>query len=229
MNRELREVRRYWPRAKRSSSGSFFWTAHGRARLELTADIWEVSLGNVVADGLPSLEYTGATIAEAMRAAGFGARPQCAVNGYHFAATRRIETEVRLIMRNWRASVGRAPTPIERWVGSLYRLPALVSTQRPRKGARLGRRKRRRYDIGEPWYGLFPGGDPRLFTPDPEWCTPAEIARHAEACEQWNRGKRHDRGPSCLTNGDGSAWRGDGFGVGMVWWSWKDKRRGGVK
>lgn len=33
-------------------------------------------------------------------------------------------------------------------------------------------------------YGAFPGGDPRLFSPDTEVCTPGEIAAHAKACEE---------------------------------------------
>ena len=156
MSRELAEVRRYWPRARYAG-----WDWHGwqseddpgvlymrysserrwwRKRYELCLD--EEQGGWRVIDSNQDQLGRGATIPEAMRAAGFGVRPQCAVKGYHFAATRRIEADVRLTMRNWRASVGRAPTPIERWVGSLYRLPALVATQRPRKGARLGKRKR---------------------------------------------------------------------------------------
>jgi len=73
MNRNLREVRRYWPRAKRSKSGARFWAAGKRANLTLVAEVWEVDF---VSDApLPSLKHIGATIAEAMRAAGFGVRP----------------------------------------------------------------------------------------------------------------------------------------------------------
>jgi hypothetical protein len=63
-------------------------------------------------------------------------------------------------------------------------------------------------------YGLFPGGDPRKFIPDEECCTPEEIAAHAAACKEWDAGRGIDRGPSCATNGDGSAWTGTGFGIG---------------
>src|SRR5690242_256695 len=66
----------------------------------------------------------------------------------------------------------------------------------------------------EEGYGPFPGGDPRRFTPDEEVCTPEEIAAHKEACAAWDRGEGVDRGPSCATMGDGSAWSGKGFGVG---------------
>lgn len=44
-------------------------------------------------------------------------------------------------------------------------------------------------------YGYFPGGDPRDFNPDPECCTPEEMARHKAACEEWDRGDKteHER------------------------------------
>lgn len=66
----------------------------------------------------------------------------------------------------------------------------------------------------EVMYGLFPGGDPRLFQPDEEVCTPAEITAWQLACIEWNEGRGKDRGPSCAALGDGSAWDGTGFGIG---------------
>jgi hypothetical protein len=39
-------------------------------------------------------------------------------------------------------------------------------------------------------YGYFHGGDPRDFCPDPEVCTPEELAAHKAACEAWERGER---------------------------------------
>jgi hypothetical protein len=66
-------------------------------------------------------------------------------------------------------------------------------------------------------YGLFAGGDPRLFTPDPE-NTPEELERHRLACEAWDRGEGVDRGASCGTIGDGSAWTKTGFGLGINQW-----------
>jgi hypothetical protein len=63
-------------------------------------------------------------------------------------------------------------------------------------------------------YGLFPGGDPREFSPDLESCSPDEINRHAFACIAWDEGAGLDRGPSCATMGNGSVWTGGGFGVG---------------
>jgi len=152
MNRELAEVRRYWPRVRRLSgdycrvstrSGGgarvrFHWCLFGKQfvfqfeRLSANRRLWRT---------VRTLNC-GDEFEEAMRAAGFGPRPQYAMKGHHFAADRKRRVGARLIMRNWRAGTGRAPAPIERWVESLYRLPALVSTQRPRKGARLGRRKR---------------------------------------------------------------------------------------
>ena len=64
-------------------------------------------------------------------------------------------------------------------------------------------------------YGLFPGGDPRRFRPDPEECTPAELAAWKSACAEWDAGIGTDRRASCLTMGDGSAWRGKGVGIGV--------------
>jgi hypothetical protein len=69
-----------------------------------------------------------------------------------------------------------------------------------------------------PWgysYGPFPGGDPREFVPDGDACTPEEIARWETACAAWDRGDATPLPPGCSTFGDGSAARGDGFGLGV--------------
>lgn len=63
-------------------------------------------------------------------------------------------------------------------------------------------------------YGVFPGGDPRLFDPDEEVCTVAEVENWKAACVEWDRGAGVDRGPGCATMGDGSVWTGGGFGLG---------------
>lgn len=47
----------------------------------------------------------------------------------------------------------------------------------------------------ETGYGYFPGGDPRLFHPDHECCSPEEIAAHREACAAWDRGERPETPP----------------------------------
>lgn len=67
-------------------------------------------------------------------------------------------------------------------------------------------------------YGPFPGGDPRNFVPDDEDCSPQEIAAWKAACAEWDAGNGEDRGPSCATMGDGSAWSGTGFGMGVYTW-----------
>ena len=72
-------------------------------------------------------------------------------------------------------------------------------------------------------YGLFPGGDPRNFEPDMECCTPEEIANHRLACEAWDRGEGIDRGPSCATMGDGSAYNNTGFGIGTYIVDWEEE------
>lgn len=48
-------------------------------------------------------------------------------------------------------------------------------------------------------YGHFPGGDPRLFRPDPECSTEREREAHREACAAWERGEQTDAGPACGT------------------------------
>lgn len=73
---------------------------------------------------------------------------------------------------------------------------------------------------GETVYGLFPGGDPRRFSPDEESCTPEEIARWEAACAAANQAEAEGReidylAPGCLTLGDGSAWDGTGLGIGV--------------
>lgn len=52
---------------------------------------------------------------------------------------------------------------------------------------RLPHRERKQYEHG---YGHFPGGDPRLFSPDEESCLPDELEAHRLACEAWDRGDR---------------------------------------
>jgi len=50
------------------------------------------------------------------------------------------------------------------------------------------------FDIGREsqstGYGVFPGGDPNTFTPDPEASTSEELERHRADCEKWNAGQR---------------------------------------
>jgi hypothetical protein len=53
-------------------------------------------------------------------------------------------------------------------------------------------------------YGFPCVDNPNDFTPDPECCTPQELAAHAEACRQWNDGT-YQRDPSkhCQSTFDG--------------------------
>jgi hypothetical protein len=46
-------------------------------------------------------------------------------------------------------------------------------------------------------YGHYTGGDPRLFSPAEDECTPEEIAAHKAACEAWERGERPDIPHAC--------------------------------
>lgn len=71
----------------------------------------------------------------------------------------------------------------------------------------------------EQTYGYFPGGDPRLFTPDVDVCTPEEIEAHRSACSAADAGdsKEHPPGHGLLQRGDGgfALWHGGPFGVGV--------------
>lgn len=40
-------------------------------------------------------------------------------------------------------------------------------------------------EMSEPVYGVFHGGDPRNFTPDPDSSTEAEQQHHKEDCDKW--------------------------------------------
>jgi len=118
MNRELQQVRRYWPRARYAGYDWHGWQSDAepgvlymrysserrwwRKRYELCLD--EEQGGWRVTDSNRDQIGRGDTIAEAMRAAGFGVRPL--------------------------GIMGRDPARV------------LADRQRPRKGARLGRRKR---------------------------------------------------------------------------------------
>ena len=105
MNRELAEVRRYWPRAVTMVSGEWYTAAGLKADLYHIGQVWQVT---ITTPGDAYRRHCQPTIAEAMRAAGFGMR-----------------------LRGIRAVYRRGPA----------RVP-LADRQRPRKGARLGRRKR---------------------------------------------------------------------------------------
>lgn len=156
MNRDLQQVRRYWPRARYAG-----WNWHGwqseddpgvlymrysserrwwRKRYELCLD--EEQGGWRVIDSNQDQLGRGDTIAEAMRVAGFGMRPEYATRGYHFAVWRAKKVSSREQVRLWRAGCGWSPAWLIREYERFDRLPELVARQRPRKGARLGRRKR---------------------------------------------------------------------------------------
>ena len=138
MNRELQQVRRYWPKAKMScqllADGAVVWTLYAadrseRLRIVVYAD------GRAVAGKWAMATRLQQTIPEAMRAAGFGLRPL----GKH-ARERVKRSEYRKQLMG-HAALGPS------WAAGAARLlayyqPRLADRQRPRKGARLGRRKR---------------------------------------------------------------------------------------
>ena len=62
-------------------------------------------------------------------------------------------------------------------------------------------------EMSQPTYGVFHGGDPRNFSPDPESSTVVELQRHREDCEKWERNEQEGIGqPDCETifNDDGN-------------------------
>lgn len=71
-------------------------------------------------------------------------------------------------------------------------------------------------------YGAFPGGDPRLFTPDDGYAaaTDEQRARWREACAAWDRGERPNLGGSVEEKSDGQiAFVSNGiFGHGTIRW-----------
>lgn len=133
MNRELAEVRRYWPRARMSgqllADGAVVLTVYavgrcGRVRIGVYAD------GTATVDGRVS-----PTIPEAMRAAGFGVRAQ---------GLRQVMNSLKRNDCAGRILPGPRIKP-HKWFVELQ------SCQRPRKGARLGRRKRSPDGLGKNW------------------------------------------------------------------------------
>ena len=138
MNRELAEVRRYWPRARMSgqllADGAVVLTVYavgrcGRVRIGVYAD------GTATVDGRVS-----PTIPEAMRAAGFGRRKP----GFHSMLNlQRSEWHrywLDTLGHNWRKLLWESGFP-----------KTYATRQRPRKGARLGRRKRSPDGLGKNW------------------------------------------------------------------------------
>ena len=140
MNRELQQVRRYWPKARyagwdwhgwqsedepgvlymRYSSERLWW----RKRCVLCLD--EEQGGWHVVDSNQDQIGRGDTIAEAMRAAGFGVRAQ---------GLRQVMNSLKRNDCAGRILPGPRIKP-HKWFVELQ------SCQRPRKGARLGKRKR---------------------------------------------------------------------------------------
>jgi len=61
-------------------------------------------------------------------------------------------------------------------------------------------------EMAQPSYGVFHGGVPNNFTPDPECSTGAERETHRLACEAWNQGETPEI-PGCewLVNDSGKA------------------------
>lgn len=132
MNRELAEVRRYWPRAVTMVSGEWYTAAGLKADLYHIGQVWQVT---ITTPGDAYRRHCQPTIAEAMRAAGFGPRPL----GKH-ARERVKRAEYRQYVMGC-AALGPS------WAAGAARLlayyqPRLADRQRHRKGARLGRRKR---------------------------------------------------------------------------------------
>lgn len=47
-------------------------------------------------------------------------------------------------------------------------------------------------------YGFYPGGDPRKFFPDPDMCSPEELANHQLACDAMDEGGVMDWPQGCI-------------------------------
>lgn len=149
MNRELAEVRRYWPRAKwlggAKLDGFLLWAAYTpQRRSRVTITVGAGGCAQII--GRPDWNRHQ-TIAEAMRAAGFGRRKP----GFHSMLNlQRSEWH-----RYWLDTLG------QNWRKLLWEsgFPKTYATrQRPRKGARLGRRKRSPDGMGKNWRSAARGG-----------------------------------------------------------------------
>jgi hypothetical protein len=71
-----------------------------------------------------------------------------------------------------------------------------------------------RLTIGcDPYYGPYPGGDPRIFSPDKETNTTEEIEALRLAQEAAERGEYIDDGPQCAFLGNGHVHTRKGFGL----------------
>lgn len=136
MNRNLREVRRYWPRARQSDqllvNGAVLWTVYAADRRDRLRIV-------VCADGTATVGGCGVvlvreklTIAEAMRAAGF----EVLRGPSRFLNKWKRNDCAGVILPNCRIKPHAWFTP-------------LADRQRPRKGARLGERKRTGWDKEE--------------------------------------------------------------------------------
>jgi hypothetical protein len=130
MNRDLAEIWRFWPKAAKLDFCGPLYVARpvGRYNLDIAESFgggWFLSDWR---DGGPELSavYRGSTIAAAMAAAGFGGRKKGL-----FADCRYLTAAV------WIETAKRNP---ERFAGRSRIKPA--RGQRPRKGVRLGNKKR---------------------------------------------------------------------------------------
>lgn len=73
----------------------------------------------------------------------------------------------------------------------------------------------------ERMYGFFCGGDPRLFQPESESCTPNELENWRAACAEWDRRDAEcvdgEGEPSDFVHGPGFTLTLSGFGIGVQW------------
>jgi hypothetical protein len=91
--------------------------------------------------------------------------------------------------------------------------PVLTARTRELEAMLSELRSRTARDAEHTMYGFFPGGDPRLFTPDFECVTPEEMAQWKEDCAAWERGEQKPVEPQCTMARDGI--RRSGYGPGV--------------
>lgn len=144
MSRELRQVRRYWPKARRSAQllvdGVVVWTVYAAVRSDRLRIVIDANGTARVGGWEGVLVHAKPTLSEAMRAAGFGVRPL---------------GEYASRLKSARTVVYRRGTYVV--ISTIDWPPMLTDTQRPRKGARLGRRKRQSDatpEVSPKWYAV---------------------------------------------------------------------------
>lgn len=113
----------------------------------------------------------------------------------------RVQQTAATLARHWNQTRGKSPQPGDSKLGSLMgdMLAAIESHGKTTVTIDALRASLPVLEEAaeQTMYGHYTGGDPRLFAPAEDECTPEEIAAHKAACEAWERGERPDIPHAC--------------------------------